>query len=65
MTARHQIAEGFGLEVQAVCFSGKGQPSKAKLEEDMREDATFEEAIKALARPMKICCIPHPKHIRR
>ncbi|MCY4220976.1 MAG: hypothetical protein OXC25_09785 [Thiotrichales bacterium] len=29
------------------------QPSKAGLEEDMRVDATFDEAVAALARPVK------------
>lgn len=30
------------------------QPSRAKLNEDMRVDATFEEAARALARPARI-----------
>lgn len=54
MTARHRIAEWFGLEVQAVCFFDRGQPSKTELGEYMREDATLEEAAQALARPLKI-----------
>ena len=37
------------------------QPSKAKLEEDPRVDATFEEAIQALARPMRIRYVPRAK----
>ena len=30
------------------------QPSKAELEEDLRVDASFDEAVDALARPMRI-----------
>ena len=30
------------------------QPSKAELEEDLRVDATFDEAVRALARPVEI-----------
>ena len=30
------------------------QPSKAELEEDLRVDATFDEAVQALARPAKV-----------
>lgn len=30
------------------------QPSKAELEEDLRVDATFEEAVQALAQPVKV-----------
>jgi len=30
------------------------QPSKAELEEDLRVDATFEEALKAVARTVKV-----------
>ena len=30
------------------------QPSNAELEEDLRVDATFEEAVDALTRPVKI-----------
>lgn len=37
------------------------QPSKAELEEDMRVDATFEEAIQALARPVRVRYVPRPK----
>ena len=37
------------------------QPSKAELEEDMRVDATFEEAVAALARPAVVNYIPRPK----
>ena len=36
------------------------QPSKAELEEDMRIDATFEEAVQALTRPVRIRYIPRP-----
>ena len=35
------------------------QPSKAELEEDMRVDANFEEAMDALAQPISICYV-HP-----
>ncbi len=37
------------------------QPSKAELEEDKRVNATFEEAIEALAKPVSIRHIPRPK----
>lgn len=37
------------------------QPSKAELEEDARVNATFEEAVKALVKPVKINYIPRPK----
>ena len=37
------------------------QPSKAELEEDARLDATFEEAVKALTRPVRIKHIDSPK----
>ena len=37
------------------------QPSKAELEEDMRVNASFEEAIKALVRPVRLRYIPRPK----
>ena len=30
------------------------QPSKAELEEDLRVDATFDEAVQALVRPVKV-----------
>ena len=36
------------------------QPSKAELEEDLRVDATFEEAVQALAQPVKIRYIKRP-----
>ena len=35
------------------------QPSKAELEDDLRLDATFEEAVEALTRPV------HVKYIKR
>ena len=41
------------------------QPSKAELEEDMRVDATFDEAVKALTRPVRIRYIPRPKRSSR
>ena len=37
------------------------QPSRAELEEDMRVDATFEEAVQALARPVRIRYINRPR----
>lgn len=37
------------------------QPSKAELEEDMRVDATFEEAVDALTQPVNIRYIDRPK----
>ena len=37
------------------------QPSRAELEEDMRVEATFEEAVKALAQPVKIRYVSRPR----
>ena len=37
------------------------QPSRAELEEDMRVDATFEEAMQALAQPVRIRYIKRPR----
>ena len=37
------------------------QPSKAELEEDLRVEATFEEAVSALARRATINYIPRPR----
>ena len=37
------------------------QPSKAELEEDMRVDATFDEAVDALTRPVRVRYIDRPK----
>ena len=37
------------------------QPSKSELEEDMRIDATFEEAIQALVRSVRVRYIPRRK----
>ena len=37
------------------------QPSKAGLEEDVRVDATFEEAVAALVQPVKVRCIRRPR----
>ena len=37
------------------------QPSAAELNEDMRVDATFDEAVDALAKPVKIRYIDRPK----
>ena len=41
------------------------QPSRAELNEDMRVDATFEEAVQALAKPVRIRHISRPKAVRR
>jgi hypothetical protein len=40
------------------------QPSKAELEEDLRVDAKFEEAVQALARPVKLRYVKYPKRKR-
>ena len=40
------------------------QPSKAELEEDLRVDATFEEAVRALAQPAKVSYVKYPKRRR-
>ena len=37
------------------------QPSVAELEEDMRLDATFEEAAQALTKPVRVKYIDRPK----
>ena len=37
------------------------QPSKAELDEDLRVDATFEEAVQALAQPVKIRYVKRPR----
>ena len=37
------------------------QPSKAELEEDLRVDESFEEAVQALVRPVKVRYIKYPK----
>ena len=36
------------------------QPSKAELNEDVRVNATFEEAVDALTRPVEINYVPRP-----
>ena len=40
------------------------QPNKAELEEDLRVDATFEEAVRALARPAKVNYVKYRKRRR-
>ena len=40
------------------------QPSQEELAEDLRVDATFEEAVQALAQPVKLRYIKHPKRKR-
>ena len=37
------------------------QPSKAELEEDTRLDATFEEAVDALTKPVRVKYVNRPK----
>ena len=37
------------------------QPSRAELNEDMRVEATFEEAVQALARPVKVRYVRRPR----
>ena len=37
------------------------QPSKAELEEDLRVDATFEEAVQTLVQPVNVCYVKYPK----
>lgn len=37
------------------------QPSKAELEEDARVNATFDRAVQALTRPVKIHRVDRPK----
>ena len=37
------------------------QPSKSELNEDLRVDATFEEAVDALTKPVNIRYIERPK----
>lgn len=45
-------------EVRVV--SSPYQPSKADLEADLRVDASFDEAVKALARPVRIREVSRP-----
>ena len=40
------------------------QPSKAELEEDLRVDATFDEAVQALVRPVKVRYVKYPNRKR-
>ena len=37
------------------------QPSRTELNEDMRVEATFEEAVQALARPARVRYVKRPK----
>ena len=37
------------------------QPSKAELKEDVRVEATFDEAVDALAQPVKVRYIDRPR----
>ena len=40
--------------------SSSYQPSKAELEEDLQVNATFEEAVQALVRPVRIRYVSRP-----
>ena len=62
MTAesREKLAEPPVLELVHPSY----QPSKAELKEDLRVDATFEEAVQALAQPVKVRYLKHPKRRR-
>lgn len=40
---------------------GSYQPSKKELEEDMRVDATFEEAVKTLVQSAEVVLVDRPK----
>ena len=40
------------------------QPSKAELEENLRVDATPEELVQAVVRPVKVRYVRHPKRSR-
>ena len=40
------------------------QPSKAELEEDLRIEESFEEAVQALAQPVKVRYVKYPKRKR-
>ena len=42
-------------------FRPSYQPSKGELEEDIRVDAAFDEAVKALTRPVRIRYALRPK----
>ena len=54
--SREKPAEPPVLELMHPSY----QPSKAELEEDLRVDATFEEAVQALAQPVKIRYVKYP-----
>ena len=58
--SREKAPEPPVLEVMHPSY----QPSKAELEEDLRVDATFEDAIQALVRPVKVCYVKYPKRSR-
>ena len=62
MTAeqREKPAEPPVLEVMHPGY----QPSKAELEEDLRVDATFDEAVQALVRPVKVRYVKYPNRKR-
>ena len=49
-------------EVEIV--SAKYQPSKAELETDLRVDATFDQSVKALAKPVQIREVSRPRRAR-
>ena len=41
------------------------QPSTAELDEDLRVDATFEEAVQALAQPVRVSYVKYPRRQKR
>ncbi len=58
--AREKAPEPPVLEVMHPSY----QPSKAELEEDLRVNATFDEAVQALVRPVKLRYAKYPKRKR-
>ena len=40
------------------------QPSKAELEEDLRVEESFDEAVQALVRPVKVRYVKYPQRRR-
>ena len=60
MSETHKRPASRDVEVVHTSY----QPSRPELEEDMRVDATLEEAVQALARPVRIRYIRRPKSKR-
>ena len=54
------MADGSKKPVVEIAHSTY-QPSKAKLEADLRVEATFDEAVEALTKPVDIRCVTRPK----